>query len=74
MSFRGYGTFTGSLRKQKAQARLDKLVAQIDAVRAARPPGHKSRFRRLFECLRPHRQEAGDDSHSSYGTVDNPGR
>lgn len=73
MSF-GCGDLYGELEKAKAQERRDKLVAEVDAVRAARLPGHKSLFRRLLERLRPHRQEAGDDSHSFYGTVDNPGR
>ena len=70
MSLGGYG----DLEKASAQARLDKLVAQADVVRAGRLTGHKSLFRRLLERMRPHRQEAGDDSYNSYGTVDNPGR
>jgi hypothetical protein len=50
-----------------------KLAASADADRAARLAGHKSLFRRLLERLRPHRQEPGDDSHGSYGTLGDPG-
>jgi hypothetical protein len=48
--------------------RSEQLMAQADADRAARLAGRKSLFRRLLERLRPHRQEPGGDSHSSYGT------
>jgi hypothetical protein len=44
------------------------LIAQAEAERAARLAGHKPIFRRLLERLRPHRQEPGGDSRSSYGT------
>jgi len=46
----------------------DRRMAQADTERAARLAGHKSLFRRLLQRLRPHRQEPGSDSHSSYGT------
>jgi hypothetical protein len=46
------------------------LIAQAEAERAARLAGHKSLFRRVLERLRPHREQPGGDSHSSYGTGD----
>ena len=40
----------------------ERLMAKPDADRAARLTGHKSLFRRLLECLRPHRQQPISDS------------
>jgi hypothetical protein len=48
--------------------RSEQLMHQAEVDRAARLAGHKSLFRRLLERLRPHRQEPGSDSQSSYGT------
>ena len=53
--------------------RLAKLTAQADAYRAARLTGRKSLLRRVLDRLRPHRQEPGNEPHSSYGTSDDPG-
>jgi hypothetical protein len=49
------------------------MTAQADAERAARSAGYKSLFRRLFERLRPHRQEPGGDPQINHGTSDDPG-
>ena len=51
----------------------ERLVAKADADRAARLAGHKSLFRRLLECLRPHGQQPIGDLHSSQGTLHDPG-
>jgi hypothetical protein len=56
-----------------AEQRRYKFAADADAARAARLAGHKSPFRRLLKRLRPHRQEPGDDSHGSHGTLGDPG-
>jgi len=53
--------------------RLAKLTAQADTYRAARLTGRKSLLRRVLERLRPHRQEPGNEPHSSYGSSDDPG-
>jgi hypothetical protein len=52
----------------------ERFMAKADADRAARLAGRKSLFQRLRERLRPHRQDPGSDSHSNYGTSDDPGR
>ena len=52
----------------------DRLMAQADADRAARLAGRKPLFQRLLKRLRPHHQDLSGDSHSNYGTSDDPGR
>ena len=54
----------GPFENSDAPARLYRLAQEADAARAARLTGHKSFFRRLFERLRPHREEAGSDPQS----------
>ena len=63
----------GQFENAYSKTRLDQLAAQADADRAARLAGHKSLLRRVFERLRPHRQELGGGPQSNYGTSDDPG-
>jgi hypothetical protein len=63
----------GPLDDAWGKQRRDSFADKAEADRAARLAGHKSLFRRLLDRLRLHRQEPGDDSHSSYGTSDDPG-
>ena len=58
----------------EGSVRSDQLRAAADADRAAHLTGRKSRFRRLIERLRPHRQELAGDPQSDYGTLNDPGR
>jgi len=47
----------GDYEIEKHTSRLDKLVAEADASRAAKAAGYKSPFRYLRERLRPHRRD-----------------
>jgi hypothetical protein len=57
-----------------ARSQHEADIAKAEAARAARLAGHKSLFRRLLDRLRPHRQEPGDGSHSSYNVGDDSGQ
>ena len=51
---------------------FDRLMATAEADRAARLAGHKSRFQRLLERLRPQGQDPGGDPYRSSGAPAKP--
>lgn len=63
----------GPAEDADGKERLDGLVANANARRAAREAGRKSLFLRLRGRLWPHRQAPRSGQESSYGTFDDPG-